>query len=54
MSVAIRALPAGAVVGCAWLSQVAWEFSAEGPFLGAIAGGAVGYAAHAASARFRR
>ena len=54
LSVAFRALPAGAVLGCAWLSQVAWQFSAEGPFLGAIAGGAVGYAAHAAVARFRR
>ncbi|KRE99233.1 hypothetical protein ASG88_16055 [Nocardioides sp. Soil777] len=53
-SAAVRALPAGAIVGCAWLSQVAWQFSAEGPFLGAIAGGVVGYAAHAAVARFRR
>lgn len=54
MVVGSRALSAGAVVGCAWLSQVAWQFSAEGPFLGAIAGGAVGYVAHAAFARYRR
>ena len=53
-SALIRVLPAGLVVGCAGLSQWAWQFSAEGPFFGAMAGGALGYAAHAAIVRFRR
>lgn len=50
----MRVLPAGLIVGGATFSQWAWQYSAEGPFLGALAGGALGYAAHAATVRFRR
>jgi hypothetical protein len=51
---AVRVLPAGLVVAGASLSQWAWQYSAEGPFLGALTGGALGYVAHSAIARFRR
>jgi hypothetical protein len=47
-------LPIGTVLGGASFSQWAWQYSAEGPFLGALAGGALGYAVHAAVSRFRR
>lgn len=42
------------LLGGAWFSQWFWQYSAEGPFLGALAGGALGYAAHAVSSRLRR
>lgn len=51
---AIRALPAALIVGGASFSQWVWQYSAEGPFLGALAGGVLGYAAHAGLVRFRR
>lgn len=50
-TLAVAALP---VFGVAWFSQWAWQYSAEGPFLGALAGGALGSAAHAVTSRFRR
>jgi hypothetical protein len=34
--------------------QWAWQYSAEGPFLGALAGGVVGYATGALMGRSRR
>lgn len=46
-------LPIGTVLGGASFSQWAWQYSAEGPFLGALAGGALGYAVHAAVSKFR-
>ena len=52
---AIRFLPASVVLGAgAAFSQWAWQYSAEGPFLGALAGGVLGYATHAVILRFRR
>jgi len=51
---AIRVLPAGLVLAGASFSQWAWQYSAEGPFLGAVAGGALGYAAHGVIVRLRR
>ena len=50
----IRALPVGLILGGASFSQWAWQYSAEGPFLGALATGALAYAAHAAIVRWRR
>lgn len=47
-------LPIGTVVGGASFSQWAWQYSAEGPFLGALVGGVLGYVVHAAVSRFRR
>jgi hypothetical protein len=47
-------IPVTTVLGGAWFSQWAWQFSVEGPFLGAMAGGALGYAVHAVMSRFRR
>lgn len=46
-------LPIGTVLGGASFSQWAWQYSAEGPFLGALVGGALGYAVHAAASKFR-
>jgi hypothetical protein len=52
---AIRFLPVSVMVGgCAAFSQWAWQYSAEGPFLGALAGGVVGYATGALMGRSRR
>ena len=42
------------LLGGAWFSQWFWQYSAEGPFLGALAGGALGYASHAVLSRLRR
>ena len=42
------------VLGGAWVAQGLWQYSAEGPFLGALVGGALGYATHAVVSRFRR
>lgn len=53
-AVAARVLPAGLVLGAASFSQWVWEYSAEGPFLGALAGGTLGYTAHAVVTRLRR
>jgi hypothetical protein len=47
-------LPIGTVLGGASFAQWAWQYSAEGPFLGALAGGALGYVVHAALSKFRR
>lgn len=51
---AIRVLPAGLILVGASFSQWAWQYSAEGPFLGALVGGGVGYATTAVIARRRR
>lgn len=51
---AIRVAPVGLVLAGASFSQWAWQYSAEGPFLGAVAGGALGYATHAVIVRLRR
>jgi hypothetical protein len=51
---ALRIVPVGVVLGGASVSQWAWQHSAEGPFLGALAGGALGYLTHAVLVRFRR
>ena len=51
---ALRVAPVGLVLAGASFSQWAWQYSAEGPFLGAVAGGALGYAAHAVIFRLRR
>lgn len=50
----LRVLPAGLVLAGPSFSQWAWQYSAEGPFLGAVAGGALGYATHAVIVRLRR
>lgn len=52
---AVRFLPVSLILGAgAAFSQWAWQYSAEGPFLGALAGGALGYATHAVVGRSRR
>jgi hypothetical protein len=50
----IRGLPVGVILAGASFAQWAWDYSATGPFLGALATGALGYASHAATVRWRR
>ena len=47
-------VPAATVLAGATFAQQLWDLSAEGPFLGALLGGAIGYASRAVMSRFRR
>ena len=47
-------IPATTVLGGAWFAQWAWQFSAEGPFLGAFFGGTLAFTVHTVMNRFRR